>query len=98
MRSGGGSFAHISVHLDEDWRTHLSTYPDHPPILDIDAGSTLVGFSIAGRVVTQAAVEFARELAAQAARYAAEMERLHAWQTETGGNGSGSPAGNGEAA
>ena len=95
MRSGGGSFTHFSTHVGEDWQTHLATYPDHPPILDIDAGSVSVGFSIAGRMVTAAAVEFARELASQAARYAAEMERLHAWQNQAEGtsdSNQGAPA------
>ena len=98
MRSGGGSFASLSMHIAEDWWTHLSTYPDHPPILDVDAGSTSVGFCIAGRVITPAAVEFARELADKAARFAAEVERLYAWQNETSSNPQDGPAGNGEAA
>jgi hypothetical protein len=96
MRSGGGSFTHVNMHVAEDWRTHLSTYPDHPPILDIGAGSTAVVFSIAGLRVTDAAIEFARELASQAARFAVEIERLHASQGET--NGNGGQAGNGVAA
>jgi hypothetical protein len=36
-----------------------------------------VSLSIADRKTGAAAVEFARELAAQAARFAAEVERLH---------------------
>jgi hypothetical protein len=96
MRSGGGSFGSVSLHVGEDWWTHVSIYPDHPPIFDIDAGSTSVTVSIAGRVITQAAVEFARELASKAARYAAEMERLYATQNPAG-NGSDIP-GSGEAA
>lgn len=96
MRSGGGSFTHVNMHVAEDWRTHLSTYPDHPPILDIGAGSTSVVFSTTGLRVTEAAVEFARELASQAARFAAEVERLRAMHDAT--NGNGGQAGNGEAA
>ena len=96
MSSGGSSFSRVSLHMGENWHTFLSTYPDHPPILDISAGSTAVAFSIAGRAVTDAAVEFARELAEQAARYAAEMERLHAWQHDTG-TGQHGGAGDGEA-
>jgi hypothetical protein len=90
MRSGGGSFGSLSVHLGEDWWTHLSVYPDHPPILGIDAGSTSVTFSFAGQAVTQAAVEFGRELASQAVRFAAELERLHARQSASDG---GAPSG-----
>lgn len=96
MKSGGGSFARLSVHVGGDWWTHLSTYEDHTPILDVDSGTLSVSFTIAGREVNEAAVEFARELASQTARFAAEVERLHAYQGET--NGNGGDAGNGEAA
>jgi hypothetical protein len=98
MRSGGGSFGRLSLHLGEDWWTFLSTYDDHPPILDVNAGSTSVSFSIAGREVTHAVMEFGRELAAQAAQFAAELERLYAIQDPAPGNGNdGAPAA-GEAA
>ncbi len=78
MRSGGGSSGHIGMHVGEDWWTFLSTYDDHPPILDISCGSMTVAVSIADRKVSDAALEFARELAAKAAKFAAEVERLHA--------------------
>ena len=78
MRSGGGSFARIGLHVGADWWTFLSAYPDHTPILDISCGSTTVSLSIADRKTGTAAVEFARELASKAARFAAEVERLHA--------------------
>lgn len=97
MRSGGGSFARMGVYVGEDWWTFLSTYEDHTPILDIDAGSTSVGFSIAGQQVTRAAVEFGRELANQAARFAAELERLYARQDAGDDENDGAPA-SGEAA
>ena len=42
MRSGGGSSGHIGVYVGEDWWTHLSTYDDHTPILDISCGSMTV--------------------------------------------------------
>ena len=45
MRSGGGSLAHLGLHVGQDWSTWLSTYPDHAPILDITAGSTSVAIS-----------------------------------------------------
>lgn len=85
MRSGGGSFGHVSLHIGEDWWTHLATYDDHPPILDVDAGSTSVTFSI-GPHLTDAVVAFARELADQAVRFAAEMERLYVRQRVTNGD------------
>jgi outer membrane murein-binding lipoprotein Lpp len=97
MRSGGGSLAHLGLHIGEDWSTWLSTYPDHSPILDITAGSTTVAICITGNKADQAAVEFARELARQAAAFASEVERLHAG--EQGGHGQArEDAGDGEAA
>jgi hypothetical protein len=70
--------ARVGLHVGEDWWTFLSTYDDHGPILDIAAGSTTVTFCFDGQRVTAAAVEFARELADKAAKFAAEAERLHA--------------------
>ena len=78
MRSGGGSMAHVGVYVGEDWWTFLSTYEDHTPILDISCGSTTISVSVADRKTGAAAVEFARELADKAAKFAAEVERLHA--------------------
>ena len=78
MRSGGGSSGHVGVHVGEDWWTHLSTYEDHTPILDISCGSMTVAISVTDRTDTDPAVRFAGELAAQAAKFAAEVERLHA--------------------
>ena len=80
MKSSGGSSGHVGVYVGQDWWMHLSTYDDHTPILDISSGSMTVAVSIADRKVSQAALEFARELAAKAARYAAEVERLHVAQ------------------
>jgi hypothetical protein len=80
MRSGGGSFGSLGVHVGQDGWTHLSTYEDFPPILDVDAGSTSVTITVAGREVSQDTVEFGRELAANTARFAAELERLYAVQ------------------
>ena len=67
MRSGGGSFGQISLHVGADWWTFLNTYDDHSPILDVAAGSTTVTFTIADRKADDSALEFARELASQAA-------------------------------
>jgi hypothetical protein len=100
MRSGGGSFARISLHVGQDWHTFLSTYDEHTPILDIAAGSTTVTVTIADRKVDESALEFARELASQAAQFAAEVERLHAQHRQDSGTGNGEHggAGSGEAA
>ena len=100
MRSGGESLAHLGLHVGQDWSTWLSTYPDHAPILDISAGSTTVAFSITGNKADQAAVEFTRELARQAAGFAAEVERLYV-REEDGGQDQAREhggAGDGEAA
>ena len=100
MRSGGGSFGQISLHVGQDWWTFLNTYDDHSPILDVAAGSTTVTVTIADRKASDSALEFARELASQAAGFAAEVERLHAQHSQDSGTGNGEHggAGNGEAA
>jgi hypothetical protein len=97
VKSGGGSSGHVGMYVGQDWWTFLSTYEDHTPILDISCGSMTVAISIADRQVTDAALEFARELAAQAAKFAAEVERLHGLR---GGDGEAREdrAGAGEAA
>ncbi len=97
MRSGGGSFARINLHVGGDWWTFLSTYDEHSPILDVAAGSTTVTFSIADRKADDSALEFVRELASQAAQFAAEVERLHAQDGQDSGAGE-ADAGSGEAA
>ena len=98
MKSGGGSFGRLSVQVGADWSTYLSTYPDHSPILDIDAGSTSVSLCLTGGPVGKSAVEFARELADRVAKFAAEVERLHAGTYGTTGDASGGGTGAGEAA
>jgi hypothetical protein len=97
MRSGGGSFGQISLHVGQDWWTFLNTYDDHSPILDVAAGSTTVTFSIADRKVDDSALEFARELASRAAQFAAEVERLYAQHGQDSAVGE-TGAGSGEAA
>jgi hypothetical protein len=97
VRSGGGSFAQISLHIGQDWWTFLNTYEEHSPILDVAAGSTTVTFTIADRKANAAALEFARELASQAAGFAAEVERLHAQHSQDSGTGEAG-SGSGEAA
>ena len=101
MKSGGGSSGRIGVYVGEDWWTFLSTYEDHTPILDISCGSTTVSLSITDRKVGIPAVEFARELAEKAARFAAEIERLHVVDQHDAGACTacqGRSAGTGEAA
>jgi hypothetical protein len=78
VKSGGGSSGRVGLYVGEDWWTFLNAYEDHTPILDISCGSTTVSLSITGQKAGSPAVEFARELAGKAARFAAEVERLHA--------------------
>ena len=96
MKSGGGSSGYVGVYVGEDWWTFLSRYEDHTPILDISCGSMTVAICVADRQVTDPALEFARELAAQAAKFAAEVERLHA--RHPGPGSEASERGAGEAA
>ena len=70
--------------MGEDWWTFLSTYDDHSPILDVAAGSTTVTVCFDGTRLGASAVEFARDLADKAAKFAAEVERLHAPGSQRG--------------
>jgi hypothetical protein len=98
VKSSGGSLTSIGVYVGQDWWTHLSAYDDHTPILDITAGSMTVALGIAGQKVSTAAVDFARELASQAAKFAAEVERLHGEHLPGHGTTGSNPARAGEAA
>jgi len=81
MSSAGGSFSHIGLHVGSDWVVRCSTYDASTPIFSVDAGDTVVSFSVADRNPTEMAVEFARNLAHQAQAFANEVERLHAERT-----------------
>jgi hypothetical protein len=80
------SFGSVGLYVGPDWAVRCSTYPDQAPILGVDGGRMTVTISADRRWVSADAVQFARELASQAARFAAECERLHAAQhtQETG--------------
>jgi hypothetical protein len=88
----GGSLISLGVYVGTDWRVDCHTYPDSTPILSIDAGAAALDISSKGREVTEAVVRFARELARQAERFAAEAERIHALHAEGGGTADGSTA------
>jgi hypothetical protein len=98
MKSSGGSMGGAFLHVGDDWSTFLSTYEDHTPILDVHAGSTTVTICITGTKADQAAVEFARELASQAALFAADLERLYALRNPAQQDGKDGTASSGEAA
>jgi hypothetical protein len=77
----GESFSHLSYHVSGDWLVTCSIYDGKTPILGVDAGSGSLSISIKGRKADESAVRFARTLAREAQRFAAEMERLHAAQS-----------------
>jgi hypothetical protein len=83
----------MSVHVGADWRVDCRTYDGHTPILSVDAGPVAVCYSIDARQATTAAVEFARALARDAQRFAAEVERLHAAPLTGAGSNDGKAAG-----
>jgi hypothetical protein len=77
--SGRESFGSADLHAGEGAHVDCHTYDRTTPILSVRAGRMRVNISIADRTAMPAhAVTFARELAAQAAVFAAECERLHA--------------------
>jgi hypothetical protein len=81
--SGLESFGSVNLHAGDGAHVRCSTYEQTTPILTVEAGRLSVSISIADRTVIPAhAVAFARELASQAAAFAAECERLHAAQPE----------------
>jgi hypothetical protein len=76
----GASFSSVNLCVGDGWRTYCHTYADTTPILGVDAGPSHVSISLRGRNADEAAVEFARALAAEAGKFAAEVERMHAAQ------------------
>jgi hypothetical protein len=71
--------ASMSVHAGEGARVACYTYPTTTPILDISQHGVGLAISLADRdaVPSEHAVRFARELAREAERFAAEAERLY---------------------
>lgn len=82
MSGVNGSFARVSVHVGGDWTVRCATYEGHTPVLEVGAGETEVSFCLAGRDIRASTVEFATELAREAGRFAAEVERMHAAQQD----------------
>jgi hypothetical protein len=77
--SGRESFGSVNLHAGEHVHADCYTYPQTTPILTVQAGRLTVNISIADRTaIASHAVTFARELASQAAAFAAQCERLHA--------------------
>jgi hypothetical protein len=92
MSTEGGSFSHVSYHVGAGWRVHTQTYRDTTPIFGIDAGPSYLSITTKGRNADQAAVEFARDLAREAQKFADEMERMHAARLADNAKAAGSDA------
>jgi hypothetical protein len=81
MSGPGESFGSASLHVGADGYVQCSRYPDTLPILTVNAGSMAVTITPARRAKPGPdLLAFAHELAAQAALFAAECERLCAAQ------------------
>jgi hypothetical protein len=96
MSGPGGSFGSASLYVGTDGRAWCSQYPDELPILTVNTGSMTVTITPAGRKQPGPhVVAFARELAAEVARFVAECERLSAAQhtDETASDGGQPTAG-----
>jgi hypothetical protein len=88
----GGSFSFLNCHVGADWRVRCNTYTDTTPILSVDSGTATLTVTTKGREAGKAAVEFARTLAAEAQKFADEMERMHAAQLDDDTRAAGSDA------
>jgi hypothetical protein len=78
VSGGRESFGSANLQAGQGAWVRCHTYDRTTPILSVHAGRLEVTISIADRTAMPAhAVTFARELAAQAAVFAAECERLH---------------------
>ena len=80
MSGANGSFTRVSVHVGGDWTVRCATYEGHAPLLEVGAGETEVSFCLAGKDIRASTAEFATELAREAGRFAAEVERMYAVQ------------------
>ena len=80
MSGVNGSFTRVSVHVGGDSAVRCLASDGHAPLLEIGAGEAEVSFCLAGREIRASTVEFAAELAREAARFAAEVERRYAGQ------------------
>ena len=77
-------FGRMSLHAGAGSRVECFTYQDTTPILDIDVGAASIAVCIVGKGADDAVLTFARALARQAERFAAEVERIHTLQARTG--------------
>ena len=80
MSGVNGSFTRVSVHVGGDSAVRCIASDGHAPLLEIGAGEAEVSFCLAGREIRASMVEFATELAREAARFAEQVQRLYAGQ------------------
>ena len=74
------TFAQVNVSVGLEWQVRCLPGSGYPPLLDIGAGQIQVSVSLAEKEIRASGVEFAAELAREAARFAAEVERQYADQ------------------
>ncbi len=94
----GASFSRVGFHVGADWRVDCHAYDDATPLLDIDAGTSSVVISVRKRDPDESAVKFARALADEAQKFAAEVQRMHAAQPGGDDNGTAPKAAGSDAA
>jgi hypothetical protein len=87
-----GSFSRTGLYVGADWLVLCHVYADKTPILDINAGGSSVSLSMRDRAADASTVEFARNLAAAAQKFAAAVERLHTAQLDGDDQAAGSDA------
>ncbi|MDH2429773.1 hypothetical protein [Sphaerisporangium sp. TRM90804] len=76
-RRVNGSWQTTALHVDGRGRVACLAYPHRTPILEIAAGNAVIKVTLHANRVDYASVMFAREMADQAAAFAAEVERLY---------------------
>jgi hypothetical protein len=68
----------VTIRPDTQALIYCCAYPDQAPIMSVSHAGVSVDFSASGRAVDEPNLVFARQLAANAATYLAECERLYA--------------------
>jgi hypothetical protein len=78
MQPGKRRDVQVSVHPDANAHAYCSAYPDQPPILAVSHADISLTVSPPERsAVSEADLDFARDLAEAANTYLAEITRLH---------------------
>jgi hypothetical protein len=77
MSGGSPSFGYADLHAGPDWEVRCTTTAGLPPVLAVSSGTMRIAISVTRQMAADPA-PFGRELARQAAQFAAECERLSA--------------------